>query len=63
MDLYVASRDRLGLDLAEVRVEDLARDPGAIARRVVEFVGEPWDDAVFGGLGSGPGPPKTADCP
>ncbi len=55
MDLYIASRDRLGLDLAEVRVEDLAADPGAIARRIIEFIGEPWDDAILGEMGSDPG--------
>ncbi len=50
MDLYLASRDRLGLEIAEVRVEDVAADPAALSRRVVEFVGETWSGSVTEGL-------------
>jgi tetratricopeptide (TPR) repeat protein len=31
----------------EVRYEDLVRDPEGAARRVLEFLGEPWDETVL----------------
>lgn len=31
----------------EVRLEDLAADPRAAMKRILQFVGEPWDDAVL----------------
>ncbi|MCC6283764.1 MAG: sulfotransferase [Phycisphaerales bacterium] len=47
MSLWIKERETLGLDFIESRYEDLVRDPEGQARRVVEFLGEPWDDAVL----------------
>ena len=33
--------------ILEVRLEDLAQDPRAAMSRILQFVGEPWDDAVL----------------
>lgn len=30
-----------------LRYEDLVRDPGAVLRRLMAFLGEPWDDALL----------------
>jgi LPS sulfotransferase NodH len=40
----LCAEDELALDL---RYEDLARDPEAVVRRVLEFVGEPWEDGMI----------------
>lgn len=44
-------RDRL----LEVRLEDLLADPRTEMGRVLDFVGEPWDDAVLDHPAHGPG--------
>jgi len=37
----------LGQRVLELRYEDLVADPEATARRLIDFVGEPWDGAVL----------------
>ncbi|MCC6284227.1 MAG: sulfotransferase [Phycisphaerales bacterium] len=44
---WLLFRDRLGLDFMETRYEDLVDDVEATARRIIDFLGEPWDDAVL----------------
>ena len=39
-------RDTLALDVHEVVYEDLVEDPSGEARKLLDFVGLPWDDAV-----------------
>lgn len=46
MRLYLADRDRLGLDLLEFRYEDLIDDPARITESISEFLGE----SLGGGL-------------
>ena len=49
-DWNAACRDdavEAGIPYLLVRYEDLVRDPGTEMRRVLEFVGEPWSDAVL----------------
>jgi LPS sulfotransferase NodH len=36
-----------GDDAIDLRYEDLVRDPEAVVRRVLEFLGEPWDDGIL----------------
>lgn len=40
----LCAEDELALDL---RYEELARGPEAVVRRVLEFVGEPWEDGLI----------------
>ena len=47
MDLWRHYRSELGLNYIEVRYEDLVEQFEPTARRLVDFVGEPWDDAVM----------------
>jgi hypothetical protein len=47
MDLWLHYRTALGLKWMEVRYEDVVADPEAKARAMIEFIGEPWDDAVM----------------
>lgn len=48
----LVQRDPLALD---VRYEALVRDPEAVVRRVLEFVGEPWDDELLSRAMAEPG--------
>mgnify|MGYP001109495897 CR=1 FL=1 len=52
MGLWLAYRDRLGLAHIETRYEDLVADPEASMRRLIEFLGLPWDVAVLEGGGT-----------
>jgi len=56
MSLWMKWRDQLGLDWLEVRYEDLIADPEACFRQVLDFLGEPWDDAVLRHHERGSGP-------
>lgn len=47
MSLWFHMRTTLGLGWIEVRYEDLIADTEGVSRRVIEFLGEPWDDAVL----------------
>ena len=39
-------RETLGIGIHEVAYEDLVDDPEAVARKLLEFAGLPWNDAV-----------------
>ena len=47
MGLWRHYREVLTLEWLEYRYEDLAREPEPTLRRVIEFLGEPWHDAVL----------------
>lgn len=47
MNLWLHYRTKLGMPAIESRYEDLVADYEASARRLLEFLGEPWDDAVL----------------
>jgi hypothetical protein len=47
MELWLHYRSTLQLSFIEVRYEDLVADFETVARRVIEFIGAPWDDAVL----------------
>lgn len=47
MDLWRHYRALLSLDVFVYRYEDLVDDVEAMARRLLEFLGEPWDPAVL----------------
>ena len=47
MGLWRHYREVLSLDWLEYRYEDLAREPEPTLRRVLDFLGEPWHDAVL----------------
>jgi Tfp pilus assembly protein PilF len=44
---WLAVRDRLTIPVLEVRYEDLVADLPGQARRLIDFLGLPWDDAVL----------------
>lgn len=46
MRLGAAARERLPLDVHELRYEDLVRDFDTAVARALTFLGLPWDDAV-----------------
>jgi tetratricopeptide (TPR) repeat protein len=46
MRLYAVCRDKLPLDVLEVRHEDLVRDFAAVTRRISTFVGVEWTPAM-----------------
>lgn len=48
MGLWLKYREVLGLDFLEVRYESVVSDTAGEAKRVIGFLGEPWDDAVLG---------------
>ncbi len=47
MDLWLHYRQTLGLRWMELRYEDVVADPAGRARAMIEFVGEPWNEAVL----------------
>ncbi len=47
MGLWFHMRTALGLPWIEVKYEDLVDDAEGTARRVLGFLGEPWDDSVL----------------
>lgn len=47
MDCWFASREHLGLSYIESGYEDLTQDPEGAARRLIDFLGLPWDPAVM----------------
>ena len=47
MGFWTSIREHLSIEWIEVRYEDFVSDFEANARRLVEFVGEPWDDRVL----------------
>jgi len=47
MGHWMEMRDRLTCDVLEVRYEDTVRDLESQARRLLEFLEAPWDDAVL----------------
>lgn len=47
MGLWFHMRTALGLPWMEVRYEDLVEDTEGTARRVFDFIGEPWDESVL----------------
>ena len=47
MELWLQYREDLGLRILEYRYEDLIAAPDPTARTIIEFIGEPWSDAVL----------------
>lgn len=47
MDLWIHLRDTMDLDFLEYRYEDLTADTETVARRILEFLGQPWDPEVL----------------
>ncbi|MEQ8850650.1 MAG: tetratricopeptide repeat protein [Phycisphaerales bacterium] len=47
MSCYLRYREIPGFNVREFRYEDLVAEPESKARELIEFVGEPWDDAVM----------------
>ena len=47
MELWLHYRSDAGLNAIEYRYEDLVTDTEDVARRVFDFLGEPWDDSVL----------------
>ncbi len=47
MGVWTGIREQLAIDWIEMRYEDLVTDFEPNARRLVEFIGEPWNDAVL----------------
>ena len=47
MELWLHYRSDAGLNAIEYRYEDLIADTEGSARRVFEFLGEPWNDTVL----------------
>ncbi|MCC6284446.1 MAG: sulfotransferase [Phycisphaerales bacterium] len=47
MGLYRRYRNELGLSIMESRYEDLVAEPEARLRAILDFLGEPWDDAIL----------------
>jgi len=47
LDCWFGTREHLGLAWIESRYEDLTADPESAARRLIEFIGLPWDPAVL----------------
>ena len=47
MELWLHYRSDAGLNAIEYRYEDLVADTEGTARRVFEFLGEPWDESVL----------------
>ncbi|MBL8745962.1 MAG: sulfotransferase [Phycisphaerae bacterium] len=47
MGLWFHMRTALGLPWIEVKYEDLVDDAEGTARKVLDFLGEPWDDSVL----------------
>lgn len=47
MDFWIGQREVLQPDVFELRYEDLVADLETHARRLIEFLGLPWDDAVL----------------
>jgi tetratricopeptide (TPR) repeat protein len=47
MGLWFHMRTALGLEWIEVKYEDVVGETERTARRVIEFLGESWDDAVL----------------
>lgn len=50
-------------EMLVVRLEDLQADPRAQMERVLEFVGEPWDEAVLDHPNHDPDPGRLPDVP
>lgn len=48
MGLWLKYREVLGLDFMELRYEEVVADTPGESRRMIEFLGESWDDAVLG---------------
>ncbi len=47
MALWQRYRDELGLHVFESRYEDLVAEPETRVRAILDFLGEPWDEAVM----------------
>ncbi|MCA9310063.1 MAG: sulfotransferase, partial [Phycisphaerales bacterium] len=47
MSCYLRYRDIPGWNLKEFRYEDLVADKDGVTRALLEFLGEPWNDAVL----------------
>jgi tetratricopeptide (TPR) repeat protein len=47
MELWLHYRSDAGLNAIEYRYEDLVADTEGVARRVFEFLDEPWDESVL----------------
>ena len=47
MELWLHYRSDAGINAIEYRYEDLVADTEGVARRVFEFLGEPWDEGVL----------------
>ena len=47
MDFWIGQREVLQPDVFELRYEDLVADVETHARRLIEFLDLPWDDAVL----------------
>ena len=47
LDCWFAIKEHLGMQAIESRYEDLTADPEAAAKRLIDFIGLPWDPAVL----------------
>ncbi|MBX3365500.1 MAG: sulfotransferase [Phycisphaeraceae bacterium] len=47
MNAWLKYRDILGLEWMQTRYEDLVEDVDTQARKLIDFIGEPWDDRVI----------------
>ena len=47
MDLWLHYRSDAGINAIEYRYEGLVKDTEGVARRVLEFLGEPWDKSAL----------------
>ena len=47
MDMYFHYRNILDLNILEMRYEDMVSDLEPHARKIIEFLGEEWDDAIL----------------
>ena len=47
MSIWTASRDSLGLNVHTVVYEELVRDPEAVLRPLLDFLGLEWDERIL----------------
>ena len=47
MELWLQYRSSLQLSFIEVRYEDLVADFETVAKRIIAFIGAPWEDGVL----------------
>ena len=47
MELYFEYRDKLPLDILEIKYEDLVSDIDHYCHKIVDFIGEEWDENIL----------------